>query len=154
LIGLSIDHVGEETARLIAEHFGSIEAIMKANVQEVADIHGIGEIVAESLVSWMHTKHNQETLRSLLKHVTLINPQRSTEGKLSGKTFVFTGTLPTLSRDEGKELARINGAHVAESVSSKTDFVVLGEGAGSKAKKAQELGIKILSEDEFKKMIQ
>jgi DNA ligase (NAD+) len=154
LIGLSIDHIGEETARLIAEHFGSIEAIMKANVQEVADIHGIGEIVAESLVSWMHTKHNQETLRSLLKHVTLINPQRSTEGKLSGKTFVFTGTLPTLSRDEGKELARINGAHVAESVSSKTDFVVLGEGAGSKAKKAQELGIKILSEDEFKKMIQ
>jgi DNA ligase (NAD+) len=154
LIGLSIDHIGEETGRLIAEHFGSIEAIQKANVQEVADIYGIGEIVAESLVSWMHNKHNQEILLSLLKHLTIINPEKGSEGKLSGKTFVFTGTLPSLSRDEGKELARQNGAHVAESVSSKTDFVVLGEGAGSKAKKAQELGIKILSEEEFKGMIQ
>lgn len=154
LIGLSIDHVGEETGRLIAEHFGSIEAIQKASVAEIADIYGIGEIVAESLFTWMRNKHNQAVLKGLLKHVKPVNPQKSTEGILSGKTFVFTGTLPTLSRDEAKEIARQNGAHIAESVSSKTDYVVLGENAGSKAKKARELGIAVLSEEEFKAMLQ
>lgn len=154
LIGLSIDHVGEETALLISEHFKSLEAIRKATVEEVSLIHGVGDIVGASLVSWMKTEHNKIILNGLLKHITIINPKDTMRGVLKGKTFVFTGTLPTLGRDEAKDLARKHGAHVASSVSSKTDFVVLGEDAGTKANQAEKLGIKILTEGEFLRMLE
>jgi len=154
LIGLSIDHVGEETARLIAEHFGSLQAIMRAEVEEVSNIYGVGEIVASSLVSWFKNAHNKSTLEGILKHVEIINPQKlKKEGALAGMTFVFTGTLPSLGRDEAKDLAREAGAHIAESVSSKTSYVVVGESAGSKAEKAKELGIPTITEAEFKAML-
>lgn len=153
LVGLSIDHVGEETALLISEHFGSLEAIRSATVEEVSAIHGVGPIVGASLVSWMKTHHNVVLLDSLLRHITVLKPQKSTAGVLSGTTFVFTGTLPTLGRDEAKNLARDHGAHIASSVSSKTNFVVVGEDAGTKANKAEELGVQILSEADFLKMI-
>ncbi len=154
LIGLSIEHVGEETARLIADHFGSFEAIAQADIETVSQIHGVGEVVGRSLVSWMRTKHNQEILSGILKHVEIIQPQTlQKKGALSGMTFVFTGTLPTLGRDEAKELAREAGAHVAESVSAKTSYVVLGENSGSKAQKARTLGIPTLTEDAFKRML-
>ena len=154
LIGLSIEHVGEETARLIADHFGTFEAIMKADIAEVSQIHGVGEVVGHSLVSWLRDTHNKMILTGILKHIQIINPQTlKKEGILSGMTFVFTGTLPTLSRDEAKQMAREAGAHIAESVSAKTSYVVLGEHAGSKAKKAAELGVPTLTEDEFKQML-
>jgi DNA ligase (NAD+) len=153
LVGLSIDHVGEETARLIAEHFGSIKAIRSASVEEVGEIHGVGDIVGKSLVSWMHNKHNAAILDGILRHVKPQAPEKSTEGVLAGMTFVFTGTLPTLSRDEAKELARQAGATVAESVSSKTSYVVLGENAGSKAAKAKSLNVKTLTEQAFKELL-
>ncbi len=154
LVALSIPNVGEETARLIADNTGSIENVREAKVADLAAIHGVGEVVAESLVSWMKDQNNRAHLKSLLKQLTIKNPVRQkSNAALSGKTIVFTGTLPTLARDEAKELARRAGAHVAGSVSKRTDFVVLGEEAGSKAARAGELGVKTLTEAEFLKMI-
>lgn len=153
LIGLSIDHVGEETARMIAEHFGSLEHIRQASVEDIDAIHGLGEAVSQSLYTWMHNAHNQEVLDSILSHVTVVNPQKRSSNALAGKTMVFTGTLPNLTRERAKELARQHGAHVAGSVSSKTDYVVAGEDAGSKEDKARELGVEILSESTFLKLI-
>jgi len=149
LIGLSIELVGEETARLLSDHFGTLSALREATEEEIAAIHGIGEVVAHSVTQWFSRKHNVEILEGILRHIQVVEAQRSRTGVLAGKTFVFTGTLPTLSRDDAKELARQHGAHIAESVSSKTDYVVLGENAGSKSKKASELGVPILSEAEF-----
>lgn len=154
LVGLSIDHVGEETARLIAEHFGSLEALKEARVEEISEIHGVGDVVGTSLSSWMKDKHNKLILKGIMKHLEIINPETiKKEGVLAGMTFVFTGTLPTLSRDEAKELAREAGAHIAESVSSKTSYVVLGENAGSKKAAAEKLNVPTLTEEEFKQML-
>lgn len=153
LIGLSIEHVGEETARLIAEHFASIENISKASQEAIAKIHGVGDIVAQSIYAWMHTPHNQELLKGILKHITVVNPARQKDGLLQGKTFVFTGTLPTLGRTQAQELARERGAHIANSVSKNTDYVVLGENAGSKEDKARKLNVSILTEEEFLAML-
>lgn len=153
LVALSIDHVGEETARLIAEHFASIDAIRSASEADIAAIHGIGDIAARSLAAWMRDERNRTRLDALLPHLKVVEPeQRSQTTKLSGKTVVFTGTLQKLTRDEAKDRARRAGAHVASSVSKKTDYVIMGEDAGSKATKARELGIATITEDEFMDM--
>ena len=152
LIGLSIEHIGEETAELLAEYFGTLKAIQSAKEIEIASIHGIGDIVATSLYSWMREEKNIRTLGHLLKHITVVESASKKETKLSGKTLVFTGTLPNLGRDEAKAIARNAGANVSSSVSAKTDYVVAGGAAGSKAKKAAELGVALLSEQEFLKM--
>ena len=149
LIGLSIEHVGEETARLIAGHFGSLDAIRNARVEELAAMFGVGDVVATSLVKWMKDAHNIAMLTGILKHLVIENPHKSSAGLLQGKTFVFTGTLPTLGREEAKELARKAGGHIAAQVSSQTNYVVVGGDAGSKEKSAKALGIPMLSEKEF-----
>jgi len=154
LVALSIPNVGEETARLIAEYCGSIDNVKKTNAEELAAIHGVGRIVAESVARYMSDQENQAKLQELLRYLVVNQTERvSKQTALSNKTIVFTGSLPSLSRDEAKLLARKNGAHVTESVSRKTDFVVAGNEAGSKAEKASELGIAILSEAEFLKMV-
>ncbi len=154
LVGLSISNVGEETARLIATHCGSIQAIVRVGVDELSAIHGVGEVVAESVVSWFKDKTNQKHLNAVVSQLRLQNPTRvPVNAALSGKTLVFTGSLPTLSRDEAEGLARTAGARVSGTVSKNTDFVVVGEEAGSKADKARELGVKILDEAEFLKMV-
>ncbi len=155
LIGLSIRHIGEETAVLIANHFGSLEKIRAASLEELLAIDGVGEIVARSLYDWFREKKNIHTLDELLKYVTVVEPKVAAgqSGALAGKSVVFTGTLPTLDRDDAKEMARNAGANIASSVSKKTDFVVLGENAGSKEDKARELGVKIISEEEFLKLL-
>jgi DNA ligase (NAD+) len=153
LVGLSIDHVGEETARLIADRFGSIEAVRKASAEEIAAIYGVGDIVGNSLASFMADPLHRKTLDGILRHITVRESRGAKSGALSGKSVVFTGTLPTLGREEAKERARAAGAHVAGSVSAKTDLVVVGEDAGSKAKKAEELGIRTVTEKEFLKLL-
>ncbi len=149
LIGLSIEHVGEETARLIAEYFGSLKAIQKATIADFEDIYGIGEAVGESVVSWMKQKHNLELLEGVLRHVKIVNPDKKTAGIFDSKTLVFTGTLPTLGRSEAQEMVRQEGGHIAKSVSKNTDYVVLGSEAGNKAAKAKALGVKVLDELAF-----
>ena len=154
LVGLSIDHVGEETARLIAERMGSIEAVERADLEELAAIHGVGEIVAASVFAWMRDTDNQKLLKELQKHITIEALQVSSQGgKLSGKTLVFTGTLPTLKRTEAEEMARSEGARIASSVSKNTDYVVAGSDPGTKAEKAESLGVKILDEEGFKDLL-
>lgn len=149
LVALSIDQVGEETARVIAEHFGTLANIRAAREVELAAVYGVGEIVAASLYAWLNTPKNQELLEALLPHLTITESTVVSSIALIGKTVVFTGTLPTLGRDEAKDLARKHGAKVASSVSKKTDFVVVGEEAGSKAQLAASLGVPQLSEAEF-----
>lgn len=152
LVGLSIPHVGTETARLIAGTFGTIEQIEKATKEEIEAIHGVGEIVAESLYTWMHDPLHKGELRELLRVISIEAPERK-GSKLKGKTFVFTGTLPSLSREEAGARARAEGAHVASSVSKNTNYVVAGEDAGSKEEKARELGVPIIDEAEFLKLL-
>lgn len=154
LIGLSIEHVGEETALLLARHFGSLEALQKATLTDIAAIHGIGEAVGESLVAWFKHATNRSHLEGLLKQITVIEPKKQTSAPLAGKTFVFTGTLPTLGRDEAKEMARAAGATIGSAVGKGTDYVVVGESAGSKAKKAEELGVTVLDEAAFLKLLE
>ena len=154
LVGLSIDTIGEETARLIAEQFGSLAAIRAASVTDIAAIHGVGEVVAESLVQWFSDKKNQATLDTLLPHLDIQNPDRKKSNlKLAGKTLVLTGTLETLTRDEAKQQIRSAGGKVASSVSKKTDFVVVGADPGSKAVEAKRLGVTVLTEQAFLKLL-
>lgn len=154
LIGLSIDNVGEETARLIADTFGSLDAIKNASMSDLVAIHGVGEVVAESLVEWFADSAHQKTLAELLPYLTIKNPAKRVKlNKLEAKTFVLTGTLSSMTRNEAKDLIRILGGKVSSSVSKKTDYVVVGEEAGSKAEEAKRLGVEILSEADFKKLI-
>ena len=154
LIALSIEQVGEETARLIADRFGSLSAVRSAKLAEVAEIYGVGEIVATSLVTWFADAQNTTDLEELLVHIEVGEEiVQEVNEAVKGKSIVFTGTLPTLGRDEAKDMARAVGMQVASSVSSKTDYVVLGESAGSKADKAEALGITTLDESAFLKLI-
>lgn len=154
LVGLSIDHVGEETARLLARYYIDLEAIQTATVEEIDAIHGIGSTVAAAVVEWFATKRNQQRLQALLPYLTITNTHGARSTSLAGSTIVFTGTLPTLTRDEAKDLARAAGAQVSTSVSKQTTFVVAGEAAGSKASKAASLGIPVLDEAAFRTRVQ
>lgn len=150
ITGLSIDHVGEETARDLAEHFGTIEKIRTATKEQLLAVDGIGEIVADSLVKWFADKKHTAMLDRLLSHITLARPEKKkTNLPLAGKTFVFTGTLTTMSREEAAARVRALGGKVAGSVSAKTSYVVAGEDAGSKLEKARDLNVKILTEEQY-----
>jgi DNA ligase (NAD+) len=155
LISLSILNVGEETAYDLVNHFPSLDLIMKGSEEDFSKINGIGPVVAKSLSEFFKDKNNQRIIRNLLKEVKIVeNTKIKTESKkLIGKTFVLTGTLKTMDRDEAKLKIRELGGEVSSSVSKETDFVVAGESAGSKYDKAVELGIKVLNEDEFLDMI-
>ncbi len=154
IIALSIPNVGEETAVLLAREFGAIEKLKEAKIERLEQIEGVGPIVAQSIVDWFKDKENQKLLSRLLKQIRILNFESSILNKsLSGKTFVLTGTLPTLDRDEAKEIIRSLGGEVSSSVSKATDYVLAGENPGSKHEKALELGVKIIDEAEFKKMI-
>jgi DNA ligase (NAD+) len=154
LVALSIEHVGEETARVIAEALPSITRIRDASEGTLAAIYGVGEAVASSLVDWLKSPHHIRELDTLLKHITIVAPtQKEKNTPLTGKTVVFTGTLPTLAREDAENRARDAGAHVTSSVSKRTDYVVVGADAGSKAEKAADLGISVLDERAFLKLL-
>ncbi len=153
LVALSIDHVGEETARIIAEHAGTLEKLQKMTLDALTEIDGVGPIVAGSLYGWLRDEANVRLLERLLSHVHIEKEERVAGGKLTGKTFVLTGTLSSMSRDEAGDLIRGQGGKVSSSVSKKTDYVVAGDDPGSKYDEAQKLGVKILMEDEFKKLL-
>ena len=154
IFGLGIRHVGESTAKDLAKHFGGIHALMDAPMDELLMVNDVGPVVADSIVSFMSEPHNREVIEQLLvSGIEFQNEERITTVDLSGKTFVLTGTLPTLSRDQAKELLEAAGAKVAGSVSQKTSFVVAGSEAGSKLDKATELGIPILDEVALLKLL-
>jgi len=150
LFGLGIRHVGEETARIVAERFGSMKKLRNVSYDDLVAIDGVGETVAESLVSWFH---NTQELDNLLPHLTIIQSAKKQSTRFADKTFVITGTLPTLSRDEAKRLIQEHAGKVVSSISSSTSYVLVGENPGSKYEKAQSLNIPILSEAKFLKIL-
>jgi len=155
LFGLGIRHVGIVTARDLLKCFGTIEELRRAALSEggeaeLSSVQGVGPVVAEGLVDFFHEAHNREALDDLLSEVSpkpFVSDAKQTEW--TGKTIVFTGSLETMSRDEAKAQAERLGARAAGSVSAKTDLVVAGPGAGSKLKKAEELGIRVINEAEW-----
>lgn len=156
LIGLSIEHVGEETAHDLANAFHDIAHMERASVEELQSVPGVGAIVAESVYSWFHDAEHMKMLERLLSHVTPISVSKAKIVKKNpfyGKTIVLTGGLANMTRDEAKMRLREVGGSISSSVSKKTDFVVAGEESGSKLEKAKIFGVKILSEEEFLKLL-
>ncbi|MBI5742809.1 MAG: NAD-dependent DNA ligase LigA [Candidatus Niyogibacteria bacterium] len=150
---LGILHVGEETARDLAAHFGTTLKLAGAERAELLAIPNIGTVVAESLYAWFRDAHNRAFLQKLLKNVKVKRVEAPRGGKFTGQTFVLTGTLTALSRDTAKEKIRALGGEATETVSKKTTHVVAGEDPGSKLAKAKKLGVKILNEREFLKLL-
>jgi DNA ligase (NAD+) len=156
MYGLGIRHVGESTARDLARHFGKLDGIMDAGVEQLLQVPDVGPIVAESIHAFFQQAHNREVIEQLRAcgvHWTEGEPAVQAPKPLSGKTVVLTGTLPTLSREEAKEMLEAAGAKVAGSVSKKTDYVVAGAEAGSKLDKARELGVSVLDEDGLRQLL-
>jgi DNA ligase (NAD+) len=155
LNALGIPQVGEATAQLLAEHFGSLNALMRASRETLEAIPNVGPSMAEDIHNFFREKHNREIIRRLFKAGVkpIAPPQRRKASALIGKTFVLTGGLESMARDEAKQQLQALGAKVASSVSRKTDYVVIGTDPGSKATKAAELGIKTLNEKQFLKLI-
>ncbi|MEO7085191.1 MAG: NAD-dependent DNA ligase LigA [Gemmatimonadaceae bacterium] len=150
LFGLGIANIGETVARQIARHFGNMDAIANATIDDVLAIHGIGDTIAESLVSWFADKKARRLVDRLrARGLNFEEPQTQTGGALKGLTVVITGTLPTLSREQATEMVESNGGRVSSSVSKKTTFVLVGEEAGSKLEKAKALGVETIDEAEF-----
>jgi DNA ligase (NAD+) len=149
LFGLGIRHVGEATAKELARHFGTLDAIMDASEEALLTVNDVGPIVATSLRTFFAQTHNREVVEQLRACGIYWEegaPAAQPLKRLAGKTFVLTGTFPTLSRDQAKDLLEAAGAKVAGSVSKKTSYVVAGTEAGSKLDKAQELGVPVLDE--------
>lgn len=149
LFGLGIRHVGEATAKDLARHFGTLDAIMAASVEQLLEVRDVGPVVAESIHTFFAQPHNREVVQQLRAcgvHWEEGAPAEKAPQILAGKTVVLTGTLPTMGRDEAKELLEAAGAKVSGSVSKKTSYVVAGAEAGSKLTKAQELGVRVLDE--------
>jgi DNA ligase (NAD+) len=156
IYALGIRHVGEATARDLAAHFGSLDPLLAATPDDLLQVRDVGPVLAEAIHDFFAEPHNREViaaLRSAGVKWTEGPPQRPAAGPLAGRTFVLTGTLPSLSRDEAKALLEAAGASVAGSVSKKTDYVVAGADAGSKLSKAQSLGVAIIDETELRTLI-
>jgi DNA ligase (NAD+) len=150
LFGLGIRHVGEATAKELVRHFGKMDSIMNATLDQLLQVADVGPIVAQSLRTFFDQPHNREVveqLRACGVTWTEGEPLTGASLPLTGQTFVLTGTLPTLSRDQAKDMLEALGAKVAGSVSKKTHGVVAGAEAGSKLDKAQELGIPVMDEE-------
>ncbi len=165
IYGLGIRHVGEGNAKLLARHYGTVEAFESAMraagkgheteaYQDLNDIEGVGEVVADAVVEFFAEPRNLKALHDLLREIEVLPVEQARKDTpVAGKTVVFTGSLTKFTRDEAKAVAERLGAKVSGSVSKKTDYVVAGEEAGSKLTKAKELGVSVLTEDEWLKLI-
>lgn len=153
LFGISIDHVGEETARDLSHHFGTIAKLRKASIEELSSINGVGGVVANSVHAWFRAKEKSDMLDRLLTHVTVRKDETPGSTRFSGMTFVLTGAL-SMPRTEAEAKIRALGGSASGSVSQKTTYVVAGADAGSKLTKARKLGVPVLSEEEFARMLQ
>ncbi|MBS1197952.1 MAG: ligA [Proteobacteria bacterium] len=152
IYALGIRNVGEATARDLARHFGNLEHLLAADEAALQQVPDVGPVVAASLLAFLHEPHNRSVIEKLLAagvHWPQGEPETAGPRPLAGKTFVLTGTLPTLKRDDAKALIEAVGGKVAGSVSKKTDYVVAGEEAGSKLEKAQELGVAVIDEGQL-----
>lgn len=156
LFALGIRHVGAKVARVLATEFGSMEKLQQAQPEELAQIRDIGDKIAESAVTWLNVPANIDLVERLAAAgltMTFTPPASQEDNPFFGKTLVFTGTMPTLGRAEAKTMAQDVGAKVSVSVSKKTDYVIAGAEAGSKLEKAQQLGVTVIDEAEFLRML-
>ena len=153
LTALGIKHVGSETALRVAEEFTTLEKVMRQGVEDFVRVEDVGDIVAESLYGYFQDEANRKMIADMMALGVRIGTQKAKTGALSGKTFVLTGTLQHMTRGEAKMAIQSLGGRVSGSVSANTDFVVVGEDPGSKAKKAGALGVKTLKEKEFFAML-
>lgn len=156
LFALGIRHVGAKVARILATEFGSMEKLQQAQPEELAQIRDIGDKIAESAVTWLNVPANIDLVERLAAAgltMTFTPPASQDDNPFFGKTLVFTGTMPTLGRAEAKTMAQDVGAKVSGSVSKKTDYVIAGAEAGSKLEKAQQLGVTVIDEAEFLRML-
>jgi DNA ligase (NAD+) len=155
LVALSIRHVGPTSAQALANKFDSIANIQKASIDELASIEGVGQVMAEAIIEWFSVDWHRQIIKKWEKAgvVLLDTPKVRLKQTLADLTIVVTGSLVDFTRDGAVEAITARGGRASSSVSSKTDFVVAGDGAGSKLDKAQELGITILDEAKFKKLL-
>jgi DNA ligase (NAD+) len=159
IYALGIRHVGESTAKDLAKHFGALDPIMGASVEQLLEVNDVGPVVAEALHQFFAEAHNRTVIEQLRAPGRLSWPEglpapKAPQGVLAGKTIVLTGTLESLSREEAKALLEAAGAKVAGSISKKTDYVIAGAEAGSKLAKAKDLGIAVLDEAGMRKLLE
>ncbi len=154
IFALGIRYVGEHTAQILAEHFGNLDKLMEASLEELLSIKGIGEETAKSIRAYLEDEKNLKNIQRLLDAgITFEEAKSEIESPIAGKTFVFTGTLKSMKRDEAKKMVMSKGGKVSSQVSKSVDYVVVGESPGSKLNKARSLSIKTLTEEEFLKML-
>ena len=155
IFALGIPHVGSETALDLARHFGALEKLSEAALEDLQKIRDVGGIVAQSIYDWFRTDYNKKLIEKFEKVGVHVLKQETSEksSKLKGLTFVFTGSLDTLSREKAEEMTRENGGEVSSSVGKETDYVVAGEEPGSKYDRAKKLGVKIITEQEFLRLL-
>jgi DNA ligase (NAD+) len=155
IAALGIRHVGGQSAEILAEHFGSLDALRNASQEELQVVDQVGPVMAESVYQYFHNSRHRMVIDDLL--AAGVRPQppapKKRTGGLQGKTIVVTGTLQAFSRQQAEQAVREAGGKVSGSVSKKTDFVLAGEDPGSKLRKARELGVEVIDEERFKKML-
>ncbi len=155
LFGLGIRGIGEKAAKQLAQRFGNLDAVMNASAEEISTIDGFGGIMAESVAEYFSDEHNRELCRELKEQgLNTVSAQKIDSQLFAGMVFVLTGTLPTMSRNEAAALIEQNGGKTSSSVSKKTTYVLAGEEAGSKLTKANQLGVPVINEEQFKAMIE
>lgn len=153
IFALGIRHIGQKAAKLLCEHFGTIEKIEQADVQQIAQIDGYGLVMAQSVQDYFALPQTKRLLAELRAGGVQMPPaEQKAAGLLTGKVFVLTGTLPTLKRSEAEKIIEDLGGKTSSSVSAKTDYVLAGEEAGSKLAKAQKIGVPVINEEMFRKM--
>jgi len=153
IFSLGIRFVGEQTGKLLADHFVNIEKFLTATEEELLEVPEIGPKVAKSIIEWTSNEQLVQEVHDMIAlGVQISNPVRATEGQLSGMSFLITGTLP-VKRDDAKDVIEKNGGKILSSVSSKLSYLVVGDDPGSKVDKAQSLGVKIISWEDLQKML-
>jgi len=157
IFGFGIRHIGLRAAQLLSENFESLDALMNASAEDIMAIPEFGEKMAKSVEQFFRQKQNRDTVEKLKAagvNTVSFGKKKIKDNRFEGKTFVLTGTLPSFTRKEAEEIIKSFGGKTSGSVSKKTDYVLAGEDAGSKLQKAKELGIEIIDEDKFRKMIE
>jgi DNA ligase (NAD+) len=152
IYGLGIRFVGERTAKFLAEHYGSMEALMHASIEELQEVDEVGPRIAASIRDFFSEPRNRELVDRLGKYLTFTGQKKQRGTALAGKTFVITGSLANYSRDAAKKLVEDAGGKVTGSVSRKTDYVIAGDDPGSKLDKARELGVQVIDEKQMEQM--
>ena len=153
LYALGAPGIGKKTAKDLMKKFKNFDALMGASEEELSSVDGVGDILAKNLVDFFNDDNNKQIISDLFKSGVVLEESEEKDGVFKGLKFVLTGSLPTLKRGEATKLIEDNGGEVASSVSKTVDIVLAGEDAGSKLEKAEKLGIRIIDEEEFRKMI-